>query len=327
MRAVVLTGAGGVEVLALSSVPDPEPSPDEVLVRVRATALNRVDLLQRRGLYPAPAGAPAHIPGLEFAGEVERCGARVGTWGPGDRVMGILGGGAHAERVVVHERLCLAVPPALDWAQAAAVPEAFLTADDALFRQGGLMAGEWLLLHAAAGGVGTATAQIASASGARVIGLSRSADKRARLAALGVAHALDPTGPELAGEVASLTGGAGVDLVVSMMGAPSLRADLETLRPRGRLVVVGLLGGAVGPIDLGLVLRRRLTIVGTTLRARALEEKIEVVQDFARRMLPLLASGRMRAVVDRVLPLERIAEAHAALERNETFGKIVLSVA
>jgi putative PIG3 family NAD(P)H quinone oxidoreductase len=326
MKGIVIPRAGGPEVLELRNLPDPVPGPDEVLVRIRASALNRADVLQRRGLYPAPPGAPRDIPGLEFAGAVEACGDRVATLQVGDRVMGIVGGGGHAEKLALHERLCLRIPPGMGFEEAAAVPEAFLTAFDALFPRGGLTGGESVLVHAAASGVGTAVAAIATVAGARVIGLSRSQDKRRRLEAMGLYSVLDPGAENVAGSIRMAAGGDGVDLVVDFLGAGSWSLNLEALAPRGRLVLVGTLAGSRVDADLGTILRKRLTIIGTVLRSRPLEEKIALVQAFSRTMLPLLAAGRLRPVVDRIVPLAEAAAAHAALERNETFGKIVLSI-
>jgi NADPH2:quinone reductase len=327
MRALTISRPGGPEVLELRSVADPVMGPDEVLVRVRASALNRADLLQRRGLYPAPPGSPADIPGMEFSGEVEACGELVTTLQPGDRVMGIVGGGAQAERLSLHERLCLAIPPGLSFEEAAAVPEAFLTAYDALFLRGGLRPGEAVLLHAAGSGVGTAAAAIATVAGARVIALTRSAEKRRRLETMGAHRVLDPAAPDLEGAIRIAAGGDGVGLVVDFLGASTWTLNLEVLAVRGRLVLVGTMGGATVEANLATILRKRLTVVGTVLRSRPIEEKIELVQSFSRTMLPLIASGRLRPVVDRVVRLEDAASAHAAMERNENFGKIVLAIA
>ncbi len=325
MRAVLIPRPGGPEVLELRELPEPVPGPDEVLVRVRASALNRADLLQRRGRYPAPPGSPADVPGLEFAGEVERCGDRVAVLRPGDRVMGIVGGGAHAEKLRIHERECVRVPPALAWTDAAAVPEAFSTAWDALFVRAGLLAGEAVLVHAAGSGVGTAAVQLAAAAGARVAGTSRDAGKLRRLAALGVEHALPGDADDLVERVRLALGGH-VDVVLDLLGAGALALDLEVLAPRGRLVLIGTITGSRAEIDLGRVMAKRLTVVGTVLRSRSVEEKIALARDLERTVVPLLAAGRVRPVVDRVLPLDRIAEAHALMERNENFGKIVLTV-
>ena len=326
MRAIAISRPGGPEVLQMRDVPDPACGPEEVRVAIRATSLNRADLLQRRGRYPAPRGAPADVPGLEFAGEIEHAGQRVRGLAVGDRVMGILGGGGYAERVALHERLCLKVPPALSWEEAAAIPEAFLTAYDALFRSGRLAPGEVLLVHAAASGVGTAAAQIASVAGALVVGLSRSPDKRRRLEQLGLHCVLDAGHGDLASEIRLRTGSGGADVVLDLVGAAAWDLNVDVLRERGRLVVIGLLGGSRPDVDLAQLMRKRLTVIGSTLRARPLEEKAALVQEFGRRMLPLFAVGRLRPLVDRAYPWNEAAEAHARMERNENFGKIVLTV-
>jgi len=326
VRALIIARHGGPEVLEIRDVAEPVAGLEEVIVRVRASALNRADILQRRGLYPAPPGVPADIPGLEFAGEVESCGALVTTLQPGDRVMGIVGGGGQAERLRLHERLCLRVPPGLGFEEAAAIPEAFLTAYDALFARGGLRPGESVLLHAAGSGVGTAAATIATVAGARVVALSRSAEKRRRLAAMGLHRVLDPAEADLAAAIRMALGGEGVDLTIDFLGAATWPLNLEVASVRGRLVLVGTMGGSRVEADLGALMRKRLTVVGTVLRSRPLEEKIDLVQSFARTMLPLIAAGRLRPVVDRVLALDDAAAGHAAMETNENFGKIVLRV-
>ena len=325
MRAVVISRPGGPGVLELRDVPEPAYGPEEVRVAVRATALNRADLLQRRGRYPAPPGAPADIPGLEFAGEVESRGERVVDLRPGDRVMGLLGGGGYAENVSLHERMCLRIPPTLGWEEAAAVPEAFMTAFDALFERGRLRPGGTVLLHAAASGVGTAALQIAGVAGARAIALSRSADKRRRLEEMGLTPVFDPASPGLAESIRAAAGG-GVDLVVDLLGADAWGVNLEVLDTGGRIVLVGTVSGSRVEADLSLLMRKRLTVVGTVLRSRPIEEKIALARAFDRRVVPLLASGRLRPVIDRVLPLAAAAQAHAAMEANENFGKIVLRV-
>ena len=326
MRALTISRPGGPEVLEVRTVADPVVGPDEVLVRVRASALNRADVLQRRGLYPAPPGAPPDVPGLEFAGEVEACGELVTTLQPGDRVMGIVGGGGHAEKLSLHERLCLRIPPGMSFEDAAAVPEAFLTAYDALFLRGALRPGEAVLLHAAGSGVGTASASIATVAGARVVALSRSADKRRRLETMGVQRVFDPAAQNVAEAIRMAAGGEGVALVIDFLGASSFALNLEVLAVRGRLVLVGTMGGAKVDADLGAIMRKRLTVIGTVLRSRPIEEKIELVQSFAHTMLPLLAAGRLHPVIDRVVPFEDAAGAHEAMERNENFGKIVLRI-
>jgi len=322
----VITRPGNPAVLELRDVDEPVPGPGQVRVRVRSTALNRADILQRRGLYPAPPGVPPDIPGLEYAGEVEVVGPGVAGARTGDRVMGILAGGGHAEMVVAHEGTCLAVPPGMDWDEAAAVPEAFLTAFDALFDRGGLAPGHTVLVSAAASGVGTAAVQLALAAGARVIGTSRSESKRRRLAQLGLTRVADPDGAALARAVRE-TAPAGLDVIVDLVGGPALPNRLGLLRDGGRLVLVGLLAGPRAELDLGAVLRRRATIVGTVLRSRTIEEKIRLTRAFAERAGPWLIEGRIRPVVDSVFPFERVVEAHEHLERNASFGKVVLRVA
>jgi putative PIG3 family NAD(P)H quinone oxidoreductase len=324
MRAVLITRPGDPEVLALRDLPDPEPGPEDLLIRVRASALNRADLLQRRGRYPAPAGAPADIPGLEFAGEVRHCGPLAHGFRRGDRVMGILGGGGHAEQVALHHRLCLRIPPSLSWERAAAIPEAFLTAYDAMFAQGRLAAGETVLVQAAASGVGTAALQLGRVAGARVIGLCRTRRKREQLEEAGFKPVFDPAEKNVADRILHAAGNDGVDLVLDMVGASAWPLHARVLRERGRIVVIGLLGGARGEIDLALLMARRATLTGSVLRSRPLEERIALVQRFGRRILPLLAAGRVRPWVDRAYPMRDIAVAHAVMERNENLGKIVL---
>ncbi|HET7322204.1 MAG TPA: NAD(P)H-quinone oxidoreductase [Longimicrobiaceae bacterium] len=324
MRAIVISRPGGPEVLEERERPKPEPGPSQIRVRVRASALNRADLLQRRGGYPAPEGAPADIPGIEYAGEVEAVGEGAGLWALGSRVMGIVGGGAHAEYVCVHEREALRVPHDLGWEEAAAIPEVFLTAYDALFRQLDVQMGERLLIHAVGSGVGTAAVQLARVAGVTTLGTSRTASKLQRAHALGLDIGIGAGASEWAERVERETGGEGVQAVLDLVGGDYLRGDLRVLAPRGRCAVVGLVAGAKTEIDLGLLLRKRLVLVGTALRTRPLEEKIALAREFSDSALPLFASGRIRPVVERVFPFSEIAEAHRLLETNETFGKVIL---
>ncbi|MCU0231493.1 MAG: NAD(P)H-quinone oxidoreductase [Acidobacteria bacterium] len=328
MKAIVITRPGPPETHELRDAPDPVPGPGEVLVRVRATAVNRADVLQRRGLYPAPPGSPSDIPGLEFSGEVLGGALDGSGLAPGDRVMGILGGGGYAERLTVPAGQCLPVPEGLSWTEAAAIPEAFLTAFDALVLQAGLAPGETALITAAGSGVGTAAAQIAREVGARSIGTLRSAAKRERVAALdlGFAALLDAGASDLAAQLAAAAGPRGVDVVLDLVGAASWPAALDALAARGRIVAVGTMSGARIELDLGALMRRRATLIGTVLRSRPVEEKTTLTRAFAQRMLPALAAGRLRPVVDRVLPLDEAAAAHALIERNDTLGKVVLAV-
>jgi len=327
MKAVVLDGYGGVEVLKIQDVPDPDCGPEDVLVAVRTTALNRADLLQRRGLYPQPGPKPAHeIPGLEFAGEVMAIGARVTEFSPGDRVMGILSGGSYAEKVSSHHRCVVKIPDPLSWREAAAVPEAFITAHDAL-SQCGLRSGESVLVHAAASGVGLAAIQIAKAMGAvPIIGTASSVKKLAAALGVGLDAGIAYQQRDFQAEVSRITDGRGVDVIVDFIGASYLERNIASLALRGRLIVIGLLGGITADLNLGLLLNRRLHVIGTVLRSRPLEEKIAATRAFETSVLPHLSRGAVRAVVDRVFPLAAVADAHAYMETNANVGKIVLEV-
>ena len=323
MKAVILTGAGGPEVLSIGEVPKPEVRPGYIRVAVRAAGLNRADLLQRQGRYPAPPGWPADIPGLEYAGEVE---AVRGTsrWKIGDRVMGLVGGGACAELVTVHADEALAVPEGLSFAEAAAIPEVFLTAWDALVTRGRLGPGERVLIHAVGSGVGTAAAQIARHLGATVLGTSRSSDKLARALVYGLDIGIDTARTPFREAVTEP-----VHLVLDAIGGPAFGDNLAVLAPRGRLVLLGYLGGTRTTADLGPIVRNRLEVIGTAMRVRTLEERRALVAEFAERMLPLFdrrieQAAPLRPVLQATFPMERIADAHRLLESNETFGKVVL---
>jgi putative PIG3 family NAD(P)H quinone oxidoreductase len=327
MKAVLFTGKGGPEVIEWRETTDPAPARGEVLVRVRAAAMNRADLLQRRGLYPPPPGTRDDIPGLELAGEIVAVGDGVFAWKPGDRVMAIASGEAQAELTVVHERMLLRVPEGMSLEDAGAIPEAGVTSHDALFTLGGLRPGWPVLVHAVGSGVSTAAVQIAKAAGATVIGTSRTEEKLERARALGMDHGIlvGKEEPRFADEVKRLTGRRGCPLVLDFVGAPYAAENLAALAPGGRIVVIGTMGGAKPTVDLSLLMRTRATIVGTVLRPRPLEEKIAASQAFARDVLPLVAAGRVKPVVDAVLPAARVREAHERMERNESFGKIVLA--
>ncbi len=326
MKAVVITRPGSPEVLELVDVPDPEPGPGDVRVRVSAAGVNRADLMQRTGGYAAPPGWPADIPGLEFAGEVDRLGADVEGWNAGDRVMGLAGGGAYAERVVVPAEHLLPIPDGMDEVEAAGIPEVFITAHDALRTRGSLMEGESVLIHAVGGGVGTAGLQIARAYGALVMGTSRSPWKLERAEALGLAVAIDLSGPDVAfaERVREVTDGRGADLVLDLVGGPYLAENLRSMGPLGRQVVVGLPGGRSAEVDLGLLLSKRLTLVGTALRSRSRIEKAAATRLFAEEVLPLLADGRIRPVVHEVIPAAQAGRAHEVVASNLTFGKVIL---
>lgn len=328
MRAVRITRYGGADVLEVADAPRPVPAGDGVLVRVRATALNRADVLQRMGRYPAPEGVPADIPGLEFAGEVVEPGADARRWREGTRVFGITAGGAHAEYVVVKEDALAAVPENLDWEQAAAVPEAFITAHDAMFDQGGLTIGESVCIHAVGSGVGLAAAQLACAAGGRVLGTARTAEKleRARDYGLDAGASTHDGVQEFALIARAWTKERGIDLILDLVGASLFAANLEALAVRGRLLLVGSLGGSRAEMDWNVAMRKRLRITGTVLRSRSSEEKARAVRLFGEQVVPLLASGAVRPVVDSVFELGDVRSAHERMESNESFGKIVLRV-
>jgi NADPH2:quinone reductase len=329
MRAVRIVSHEGAGELEVGEVERPVARADRVRVRVRAAGLNRADLLQKRGRYPAPKGSPADIPGLEFAGEVEQVGDEVRMWKTGQRVFGLTAGGAQAEYVLVPESHLAEIPDALDFAEAAAVPEVFITAHDALFTQGGLETGERVLVHAAGSGVGTAAVQLARAAGAgRVFGTARTAEKieRAREFGLdeGVTVGDDPR--VFAEAVREWTKGAGVNVVLDLVGASYLDANLDALGQRGRMLLVGTLGGASAPLDFRKMMGKRLQLTGTALRARSTEEKAAAVRRFAAHVVPLLARRSVRPVLDTKYTLEDVRAAYERLESNETFGKVILEV-
>lgn len=318
MRAVVFAGTGGTDVITIGKVPVPSLNPGQVRVRVHAAGVNRADLLQRRGRYAPPHGVPADIPGLEFAGEVE---AVRGTeaWQVGDRVMGLVGGGAQAELVATSADELLPIPAGMSYPDAAAIPEVFLTAYDALVTRGRLASGERVLIHAVGSGLGTAATQIAKHLGATVIGTSRTGDKLARALIYGIDSGIDTSRERFADALHEP-----VDVILDVLGGPALADNLAVLASRGRLVLLGFLAGANAGVDLGPVLRKRLEIIGSVMRTRGPEERAELVTRFAEAMLPLFEHGVLRPVLDRTLPVEQLADAHQAMERNETFGKVVV---
>lgn len=323
MRAALITQPGGPEVLRIDEIEQPTPQGDEVLVKVRAAGLNRADLSQRLGRYPAPPDVRQDVPGLEFVGMIAALGPKVERWQEGQRVFGIVGGAAHAEYVVTHADLIAAVPPNLDDIAAAAVPEVFMTAYDAL-EQGGLAAGKRVLVHAVGSGVGTAAVQLAKAAGATVFGTARTATKLEQARPLGLDHGF--AGDTWVEGVRKATSGAGVDLILDFVGAAYLGANFEVLASRGRIVVIGTLGGAEGAIDLRQLMGKRAQLIGTVLRSRPRGEKAALTAAFAQHVVPLLASGELMPVIDRAFELEEIVEAHRYMETNANFGKIVLRV-
>lgn len=328
MKAVIITQPGGPEVLKIQEIETPRPQGQQILVRVKASALNRADILQREGRYPAPAGSPQNIPGLEFAGEVATLGPQAARWREGQRVFGITAGGAHAEYVLVDERELAEIPDNLSWPQAAAVPEAFITAQDAMWKQAELRAGESVLIHAAGSGVGLAAAQLARIKGAVPYGTSRTEDKLDRARKYGLQDGVVLTGSlnGLLERTQQWTEGRGFDVIIDLVGGAYVSASVEALALKGRLMLIGTVAGGKAEINISRILGKRLRMTGTVLRSRSLEEKIAVTQAFLAEVVPLFAAGKFRPVIDREFPLEEIQAAHRRMESNHSFGKIVITV-
>ena len=324
MRAVVITAPGGPEVLEIQNRPIPEPGQSQMRVRVAASALNRADISQRLGRYPAPKGYPQDIPGLEYAGTVHAVHDSVSLFQVGERVMGITGGGAHAEFLLVHERETMPIPEVLTFEEAAAVPEVFLTAFDAVFDQMQVAPGETLLIHAVGSGVGTAATQMAAVGGIRTIGTSRSQDKLERAKELGMTVGVLARHDDWVDRVHDLTEGRGVEAILDLVGGSYLAGNLASLAVKGRMISVGLTAGSRAELDMSMLMRKRARIIGTVLRARPVEEKIDVTQRFIRTMLPLFQTGRLKPVLDSVNDFGAVQQAHALMESNQSFGKIVL---
>lgn len=328
MRAVTFDGYGGVEVLRISDVPRPQPGPQELLVRVRAAALNRADLVQRAGGYPLQPGV-TEIPGVEIAGEVADWGAEVTGFRRGQRVLGIVAGGGYAEYCPLDAGMAIPVPDGWSFAQAAAVPEVFVTADTTLFELGQLQAGETVLIHAGASGVGTAGLQMARHAGARVLCTVGSEEKARRCRDLGADVALDYKRQDFAEEVRRLTGGAGVDVVLDSVGVSYFARNVAVLKPGGRLVCIGLLDHQMeepAPLNLLDLILRRIQVKGSALRPRPLADKRALSRRFTERWLPLLVAGTVQPVIDSVFPLEEVARAHQRMEANLNVGKILLTL-
>jgi putative PIG3 family NAD(P)H quinone oxidoreductase len=326
MRAVVLTSYGAPDVLTLAEVPDPVPGPEEVVVDIVATALNRADLLQRRGFYPEPGPKRPHeIPGMELSGRVAAVGDRVADWAPGDEVMAIVGGGAYAQRIAVHERQLMAVPAGVAVVDAAALPEVGITAHDALVVQGGLRSGGWALVHAGGSGVGSMAVQIVAAMGARCVATA-SGGKVAAVRELGAEVVVDYRAHDFVEATVEATEGRGVDVVLDVVGGDYLMRNVAALAVGGTIVQVGVMGGGATEINLGALLPKRARLVGTVLRARPLEEKVAASRRFAAEVVPAIEAGRIRPVIDRRFPLDAIADAHRYLETNANVGKVLIDV-
>jgi len=324
MRAVVLRSHGGPEVLTIEEVDAPTPGRDEIVVEVGHTAINRADVLQRMGMYPDPRNRQLEIPGLEYAGVVAAVGADVSDWSVGDRAMGIEAGGCYAEQVVTHARQALPVPDAIPSADAAAIPEVFLTAWDALVVQGGLTSGRWALVHAGASGVGTAAIQVAKAIGARVA-VTCSAGKMDACRDLGADVVLERSPADWLGALSDAVPG-GVDVVLDVIGGEETDRNLKAVRMDSTIVQVGLMGGGNAAVNVGLILSKRITWIGTTLRARPIERKLALSQRFVDEVLPLFDSGALRPVIDSRFAFDDIADAHRHMEANANVGKILIDV-
>ncbi len=324
MRAVVIEEYGGPEVLQVTEVPDPAPGPDEILVRVAHTAINRADTLQRAGGYPDPRRRSHEIPGLEYAGIVEAVGGRVRLWSVGDRVMGIEAGACYAELVTTHERQALPIPDGVEMSDAAAIPEVFLTAWDALVVQGGLASGRWSLVHAGASGVGTAAIQIAKAIGAR-IAVTCSAGKMEACRGLGADLVLERSPADWSSVLQSELPG-GVDVILDVVGGDEVNRNLGVIKPQGTIVQVGLMGGGQTTVNVGLVLMKRVHWIGTTLRSRPIEQKAALSQRFIAEMIPRFADGSLRPVIDSRFSMDDIADAHRHMEADANVGKILIDV-
>ena len=326
MRAAIITRPGGPEVLEVREVPTPAPAADQILIRVQAAGVNRADILQRRGHYPAPPGAPQDIPGMEFAGEVAELGPDARLWQKGQRVFGIAAAGCYAECLIAHERALAEIPSNLNWIEAGSIPEVFITAHDALWKQAGLRPAETVLIHAVGSGVGIAAVQIARVMNAIPYGTSRTADKLDNARKLGMEDGvqLDASLAALRPAVERWTSKRGVDVVLDCVGGAYVTASVQVLAPHGRLIMLSQSAGASAELDLRPLMSRRLTLRGSTLRMRPLEEKIIATRAFAAEVVPLFARGLLRTIIDSEFPLDQVQAAHARLESNETFGKVVL---
>ncbi|MEO7370208.1 MAG: NAD(P)H-quinone oxidoreductase [Ilumatobacteraceae bacterium] len=324
MRAVVLRSHGGPESLTIEDVPDPVGGPEDVVVRGRATALNRADLLQVMGMYPNPRPSALEIPGMEFSGTVESVGERVTMWKPGDAVMGIEAGGAYAELIATHERQLMTVPPSVGVADAAAIPEVFLTAWDALVLQGGLTSGRWALVHAGASGVGTAGIQVAKSIGAR-IAVTCSVGKMGLCRALGADLVLERS-PSAWLTEALVAVPAGFDTILDVVGGDEIARNLQAIALQGRIIQVGLLAGSTVPVNVAMLMGRRATWTGTLLRSRPIEEKIALTRRFAAEVLPLFDNGALRPIIDSRYAFDDVADAHRHMASNANAGKIMVDI-
>ncbi|MET7298070.1 NAD(P)H-quinone oxidoreductase [Embleya sp. NPDC005575] len=325
MYAITIAEPGGPEVLSWTEVPDEKPEPGEVLVEVAASAVNRADLLQRQGFYQPPAGASAY-PGLEASGRIVEVGAGVSGWAVGDEVCALLAGGGYAERVRVPTGQLLPVPEGVDLVTAAALPEVVCTVWSNVFMVAHLRKGETFLVHGGSSGIGTMAIQLASAAGARVFTTAGSATKLARCRELGADVTINYRDEDFVARIHEATDGVGVDVILDNMGAKYLDRNVDALAVNGRLVVIGLQGGARGELDLNKLLTKRAAIAATSLRGRPMSEKSAIVAAVREHVWPLLDAGRVQPVVDRVLPVAEAADAHRVVEESGHIGKVLLKV-
>lgn len=325
MKTVIIKEFGGPEQLVLGDWETPVPSEHQILVKLQASALNRADTLQRKGVYPPPAGA-SPILGLEIAGEVTQVGPKVTRWQKGDKVFGLVSGGGYAEYAVIHEEMAMAMPQDFSFEQAAALPEVFLTAFQALRWLANIQPGETLLVHAGASGVGTAAIQIAKAMDIQVI-VTASAGKHATCLALGADLAIDYKNENFQERVMGFTEGKGVDVIVDFIAAPYFHQNIDSLAVDGRMVILALMGGLnIDGFNLGKILRKRLKVMGSTLRARSLDYQIKLTKELADFMLPLIEQGKIKPVIDSVFDWSQVAEAHRYMEANKNTGKVILKI-
>ena len=323
MKAVIRTGNGGTEVLKIGEIPPPQPTETQLLVDVKATALNRADLIQRRGGYPPPQGE-SEILGLEIAGKVSDLGENVSNFNIGDRVFGLVGGGGYAEKAVIDHRMAMPIPSDWSFEEAAAVPEVFFTANENIFTLGQLTKSETILIHAGGSGVGSAGIQIAHHAGANVFVTAGTTDKINKCIELGAKAGINYKETDFANEISRLTNGDGVDVVLDFIGAEYLQRNLNILKTKGRLLQVGLMSGSETDINLGIIMRKRLKIIGSVMRPQSLEEKIAITQRFVEYWLPELKVGTLQPIIDTIFTLEQVQEAHEYMEKNRNFGKIIL---
>lgn len=326
MLAAVITKPGGPEVFEIQEIDDPKFGNEEVLVQVKASALNRADTLQRKGRYPAPIGIRSDVPGLEMAGIILNVGSLVQGFSPGERVFGLLGGGGYAQKVVTNQNMIAHIPDNLSFEEAASIPEVFITAFDAIVNQCQLEMGESLLIHAVGSGVGTAAVQIAKSLGVRTYGTSGSDLKLSLAKDLGLDVSINYNKDDFFDVINKESDGKGVDVVLDVIGAPYWHKNVQVLASKGRLVLVGTMGGSSLEIDFGRLMQKRLKIFGTVLRARSMSEKMALNNQFVKNLLPLISSGKIRPIIDKIFPLENVSDAHRHMESNMNFGKIVLSI-